>query len=540
VTGINDGRLRELVGLRSALGAMAQRLAGLVPDLRFKGDAEQPSGHLGMSARRMKSGVGRNSQTIDRPLMIGGVGGVPAHLYYYDGLVDDAQISQTILPALLSVPKDVLGQVPPADRHLVMQAAYLPVGSVETSSSWSSALAKLAAGNMALLVEGDPTILLVDVAKIPHRSVNEPETEQVLLGPREGFTDLLFTNLALVRRRIGSPSLRVRSVTRGKITRTEVAVLWIEGVTNRRLVARALHRIRRFEGDMFLYQSDVRTVLEDRPKSLFPLVRTTERVDEVIRALAMGKIAVLLDGTPAASLVPATFTDFYQTTQDYVSSFWDTSLVRVIRAIGWFLSLYSPGIYVALTAVNPDLVPSKLLLSLAGAHEGVPFVPLVEVVIMFVVIEILREAALRLPTSLGQTLGTVGAIVVGEAMIRAGIVSSTMIIVVTVTALATFTVPSFEMTAPWRILLWVMIASAEGLGLAGLLLASAVLITRLVSLTSLGVPYMAPFGPLRPRDLKDSVVRFPVEALKRRPSSLEAVATAKGPFPRPDPAGGQA
>lgn len=521
----------EVEELEKSLSALGKRLQGLTRDLDAAGDWGQVSGDLSAAVLRLKAGVGGNPDTIHRSVLLGGKDGVRAHIVYYEGLVDISVLTQAVLPALLKLPPEALSDLPSGQRHKALLEGYLPVGSVKAETRWAKVMEGLAGGNLALLIADDPHILLLDLSKVPHRAIDEPETEQTIAGSKDGFSDLLIENIALIRKRIAAPSLRLQIVTLGRLTRTKVGILWIHGVVNRRLLFLAKVRVRSFNGAAFAAASDLRTVLEDHPYSLFPQSRVTERVDETVRALTMGKIAFLVDGTPTASIVPATLVDFYQTAQDYIVPFWDASLIRLIRFVGWLISLYLPAFYVAVTSVNTDLIPTKLLLSLAGAHEGVPFTPLVEVLIMFIVIEILREAALRLPKSLSQTLGTVGAIVVGTAMTKAGIVSSTMIIVVTMTALATFTVPAFEMTVPWRILLWVMVLCANVLGLMGIFLATVALLSHLVSLTSLGVPYLAPFGPFRGRDLKDSILRFPVSSLRLRPQSIRSPAPRQGPRP---------
>ncbi|MCY0881997.1 MAG: spore germination protein, partial [Firmicutes bacterium] len=242
-----------------------------------------------------------------------------------------------------------------------------------------------------------------------------------------------------------------------------------------------------------------------------------ERVDVAVKDLIDGKVVVMIDNAPCVLTVPSVFMDFYQTSDDYVHSFWEASLERMIRLIGLMIGLLLPSLYIALVAVNPNLLPLKLSLSIIGSRASIPFPPLIEVLIMMITIEILREAALRLPKELSQTLGTVGAVVVGTAIVKAGVVSDLMIIIATLTALGLFTAVDYAITVPWRILSWLIVLSSTIFGVYGIILVLLLIVAHLAQLQNLGVPYLSPFGPMRPEDLKDSWLRWPKSQLTHRP-----------------------
>ncbi|MCL5116882.1 MAG: spore germination protein, partial [Firmicutes bacterium] len=285
-------------------------------------------------------------------------------------------------------------------------------------------------------------------------------------------------------------------------------------------------------------------LLVSHSNSLFPQVRRTERPDVVAREITMGKVAVLVDNTPFVMLMPNTLMDFYQTIEDYTMNSWYATLERMIRFLGLFLGLLLPPLYISLTSVNPDLLPTKMVLTIAGSRVGLPLPPIFEVLTMWAVIEVLREASLRLPKELSTTLGTVGAIVVGTAIVKAGIVSPLMIVIITLTALGLFTSPSYEMAVPWRVLFWLLIALSYLLGLYGLILGLLGILSHLATLENFGVPYLRPFGPYSWRDMKDSFVRFPEASLTRRPSYLYTLLPKKSSHwnadPMPNPKLGQA
>ena len=257
----------------------------------------------------------------------------------------------------------------------------------------------------------------------------------------------MLTHMNQIRRRIRTARLRFEPITIGAYTKTTVILAHIEGLSNPALVTALTGRLHAIQRDSVVQINEIAPYLYGHRYTIFPQVRITERVDWVARDLMNGKIAIMVDNDPFVITVPTPLTDFYQTTQDYVFSFWDASLVRLVRLAGLIMGLFLMPL---LTSVNPDLGPTKLILTVDGSRQGIPFPPVSEVIIMWLIIEVLREAANRLPKELAVTLGTVGAVVVGTAIVKAGIADDIMIVTVTLTALGLFTTPTFEMTTPWR------------------------------------------------------------------------------------------
>lgn len=444
---------------------------------------------------------------------------MPAHkvlLAFVDGMVDNAMIDRdTLMMSEYAVAPDAN----PQSIYDELKTRLLTVGHVETGKNWDKLIPQMLLGNCLLFLEGVQEVLVLDTIKYQARSVGRAQSEPAVKGPQEAFNEIILTQMNLLRRRIPSADLRFESTTIGWQTHTTVILAYIDGVTNPALVRNVHDRLQKIERASVQTSNEVGEYLADRRWTIFPQIRMSERVDLIARNVTQGKVAILVANDPFAMLLPNTLMDFYQTTQDYSFPFWDGTLVRLVRMVGLAVGLYLMPLYIALSSVNPDLVPIKLILTISGSRQGMPFPPVAEVIIMWLIIEILREAANRLPQQLATTIGTVGAVVVGTAIVKAGLVDDIMIITVTLTALGLFTTPAMEMTATWRWLFWVFIIAAWIFGIYGIVLITVAVIIHLSSLENYGVPYLSPFGPIRLKDLRDSIVRFPFPTMILRPLS---------------------
>ncbi|MHB1612319.1 MAG: spore germination protein [Sulfobacillus sp.] len=478
---------------------------------------------------RLKNTVGRSPDINIRRFYLGRIHRIPAVLVFEDGLASNQMIDQDTL-ALMQRYEEMESlsmQGSPAIQQFVHDSV-TSVAHCTTENLWSRLLIKLMGGNTLVFIEGATEVLVVDTVSYPARAIERPETERAVKGPQESFNEVALTQMNLIRRRIKSPNLHFDLITTGELTQTMVLVAHIEGITNSDLVMAVKRRLSVVNIAGLQYSHSLTSFLVTHPRSLFPQLRSTERVDVIVRDLIQGKVAVLVDNDSFVLSLPATFMDFYQTTDDYTVSFWTASMERLIRLFGLFVGLLLPPLYIAFVTVNPELLPLKFVMSIAGSRVDIPFPPLLEVLVMWVIIEVLREAAIRLPKSLSTTLGTVGAIVVGTAIVKAGLVDSLMIIIITLTALGLFTSPVYEMATPWRILFWVLVISSYLFGLYGIVITLLMIITYLASLENFDIAYLSPFGPIRCRDLKDSWVKWPESSLNMRPSYLHTKHPPKG------------
>ena len=433
--------------------------------------------------------------------------GRAALLVFFAGAVDRAEVERELLEPLQAASAEDIG-----DPGRLLRRA-LPGLAVKQLKSWQDVEDEYVAGHLLLFVDGVSGGLAFDIKKIPVRSLSAPTDEQSVRGPQVAFIEDLKSNLGLLRDRVRTPRLKVWHEAVGTDTKTQVAIAHIAGRAKPDLVMQAQHVIGSAQPRDLQILSSITGLLEQRPYSLFPQVRMTTRVDEAAQAVLAGRLLVMMHGDPTAALYPATLGDFYRTMQDYMMTFWEASYVRILRTLATLVALYLPAFYVVATDTSPDLIPTRLAIVIAGSREGVPFTPLLEVVIMMVFIELLREAALRMPKQMSSTLGTVGAIVLGTALVKAGLISDLMIVVATVTALAMFTAPTFEITSVWRIMAWPMAVAASLWGFLGIVAVSFVLVASLASLEVAGEPYLAPLVPGAPSDMRDAILRLPMRSL---------------------------
>lgn len=463
----------------------------------------------------------RFGNTVDlrfRELRLGGPGGTPALLAYLGGAVDAKLLGESVLKPLMW--SDLPAALPGKDLTDAVVESLAPTLEVQVEQRLHSVDRALLNEQAVLAVEGALGVIVIRAPGYPVRQVGKPETEHAVRGSREGFTESLHTNLGLVRKRVRSPNLRVTFLKVGNWSHTFVAMLHLEGLSNPAIVKTVEQRVKAIDIDAVTNSHTVESFMRDHPYTPFPTVRATERPDEVAKCLLSGKVVLLVDNSPFALSMPSVFADFYQTMEDYAFGYWGATMIRLLRVVGWATSFFLPALYVALIAVNPEMVPNELALTIAAAREGLPFPPIIEVLIIETLIELIREASLRLPQPLGTTIGVVGGVVVGQAIVAAGLISPLMIIFAAVTMIASFTAPVLEMGVPWRILKWGLVILANLFGLLGIIIGTAAVTGHLVSLSSFGTPYLSPITPLYPSGIGDTVVRAPLFTFFRRPAYL--------------------
>lgn len=338
------------------------------------------------------------------------------------------------------------------------------------------------------------------------------------MGSKEGFTENLRSNIILLRRRLKTPLLRVEQINIGELTKTDVSFVFINGVAKEEIVEEVRARLSKIKIDGIIDSGYLDEFIEDAPRSPFSTTSHTERPDKIAAQLLEGRVAIFCDNTPTVITVPAFFTEFLQATEDYYERSIISSFVRILRYISMFISLLLPGIWVALTTFHHELIPTTLLLSILNAREGVPFSTLVEILIMELAFEILREAGVRLPRPVGGAITIVGGIVIGEASVNAGLVSAPVVIIVALTGIAAYAVSGYSLSLTLRLLRFPITLLAGLLGLYGVLLGYIFVNIHLLSLKSFGQPYMSPIAPISLKDFKDMFVRTPWRKMKNRPA----------------------
>lgn len=427
-------------------------------------------------------------------------------MVFFDGLVDKASIDDLMRIVKLETFKTGIEGVHKKEIYQTIKKRLLTT-ELREAEDMENLYAGISLGDTALIFDGTAKAILCETRGWYLRAITEPEAETVIRGPREGFIESLRVNTSLIRRRIRSPNLWIESVNIGSLSQTEVAFAYIKGLAGEEILEELRSRLERIRIDGVLESGLIEEFIRDSPYSLFPTVLRTERPDIVASALLEGRVAVFTSGTPFVLIVPAELTTFLQAPDDYNEVFPIGSFIRFLRMISYLISVFLPGIYVSILNFHPELLPTTLLLTIQQTREGVPFPVVAEIILMEAAFEILREAGLRLPRAIGPAISIVGALILGEAAIRAGLVSPGVVIIVAFTAIASFSTPVFSLSITARMLRFAVILLGAVLGLLGIQFAFLVLVIHLVSLRSFGYPYMAPYGPLILQDMKDSIYR---------------------------------
>lgn len=379
---------------------------------------------------------------------------------------------------------------------------------------------ELVIGNTILLLDGIDKVIIVGSAGWKDRAVSEPSTENVVRGARDAFTENIENNTALIRRRIKSPNLRIESFKIGTETKTTVLVVYIEGIVRDGIVEEVRNRLGGIEIDGIFESGYIEELIQDSPFSPFPQIEHSERPDKVSATILEGRVAILVDTTPFALIVPTIFFQFIQSTEDYYERYAVGTFTRVIRIGAYFISVILPALYIALTSFHQEMIPTTLALSIAASREGVPFPSIGEAFMMEATFEILREAGLRLPKQAGQAVSIVGGLVIGQAAVQAGIVSQAMVIVVSLTGISSFAIPAFNAAASGRLIRFPLMLLASIFGLPGILAGLSIIIIHLNSLRSFGVSYMEPFVSVSKNEFKDIVVKSPPWRMNQLPGYI--------------------
>jgi Bacillus/Clostridium GerA spore germination protein. len=429
-------------------------------------------------------------------------------LLYADCLVDMIAVQDFVLETLMvDFPKLDTDQHPFLD--------FLTTGEVEEVTSTDSMYHDLFSGYVILVLD-DTKIYSIAMAGIKDRAVTEAITETVTRGPKESFTESISTNRALIRRKIKNPNLWLENMRIGKMTQTDVSIMYINGIVTDKIVDEVRSRLSRIQIDGILESGYIEELIQDAAYSPFPTMYNSERPDVIAAELLEGKVAILVDGTPHVLIVPALFISFMHSAEDYYQRADISSLIRILRFVGIFIALLGPSLYIAITTFHQEMLPTQLLIGLAAQREGIPFPAFIEALIMEITFEILREAGVRMPRTMGQAISIVGTLVIGQAAVDAGIVSAAMVIVVSITAISSFVVPAMNMSISIRMIRFLLMGLAASFGLYGIILGIFVLVFHLCSLRTFGVPYMSPFGPFIAQDTKDTLLRLPHWAMRKR------------------------
>lgn len=484
------------------------------------GDTElnQPlSANLEENTELLRSLFGDKSDLVVRHVHSKGL--LRAAVIYLDTLIDNALMDEFVI-------KEMQIRL---DR-LALEGYILPLNAdkfdlfthqMEVISTLGEAIQCLLRGNSVVLLDSHVEAICAGTGGGERRSVSEPTNESVVRGPRESFNETLQTNIGLVRRRLNTHRLRIEKLKLGKLSNTPVAVLHIEGVAQQEIVEEVKSRLHEIDIDGILESLYIEEMIEDsRSYTPFPTIFNTERPDRIAAGLLEGRVAILLEGTPIGLLVPATLGMFLYSNEDYYERYDIASFLKILRSFTFILSIVMPGFYVAILTFHQEMIPTPLLIALTGQREGVPFGIAIEVALMEITFEILREAGIRLPKTIGSAVSIVGGLVLGQAAVEAGLVGAGTVIAVSITAIASFCTPSYNLAIAARLLRFFILALTAMLGAFGLFFGLILIIIHLNSLRSFSVPYLSPVAPFHRKGWRDLFIRFPWWAMKQRPEEV--------------------
>ena len=370
-------------------------------------------------------------------------------------------------------------------------------------------------GFVILLIEDDYSLAL-EVKKNLSRSIDKPITETTLRGPLDCFTENIETNIGLIKRRLKTNKLWNNDYELGKYTNNKVSILSIDGITDTSVKDKLIEKIKKIDIDSVTDSGTLKHLLVKESKTIFPTIMTTERPDKVCDSLMQGKTVIIVDNSPFALIMPVFLNDFFISEDDKDAKYMNNSLIRILRYIAFFITLMTPALYIAVTTFNQEMLPLEFLISFASQRSSVPFPAFFEALLMILSFEILRESDLRIPNVSTSALSIVGALILGEAAVNAGIVSPVMIIVEAVTAISAllFTEPELINAIKWYRLLFMI--GATTIGMYGVFIVFIFFLTNICSLNSFGKPYTIPFAPLSISGLKNSIIKFPLKKRTKR------------------------
>jgi Bacillus/Clostridium GerA spore germination protein len=426
-------------------------------------------------------------------------------------LIDESIIQNNALPYLMERSFETIEDV----KKLVA------IADVEISNDKSVIEQKLFNGYVLLTMESDSqNFAFLAAQKEIVRSITAPEVEFSVIGPKEAFVESLDQNLNLIRKRLPVKELIIEELTVGSLSKTKIAILHMDGITDPDNVQTVRERIQKIQFDAITDSSYIVQLLNDNKNSPFPQLLDTERPDRVTAILAEGKISILVDGSPHALIGPTTLVEFFSSFEDYFLNWMLSSFFRLIRLFAVAFSILITPVYVATLSYHYELIPKDLMNTLVTSRREIPLPPILEALFLELTIELLREAGARLPTKVGQTIGIVGGIVIGTASVEAGLTSNVLLIIVALAALASFTTPVYKMGNAIRLLRFPFLLFAELWGLIGIVFCFCLLMTHLIRLTSLNRPFLEPLYPPRMKDFKDALIRLPFSKQSLRPQYL--------------------
>lgn len=450
-----------------------------------------------------------------------------AFLIFYDGLVDMDLIDRDILRPLIQTSFDTKSAE--LDNKLIYKRLIGQAALSETKSA-TALIEAVGFGNCIVFFDGIDTAFVADVKGWDNRGVGSPQNEAVLSGPQEAFSEIVMVNIALIRKILKEPNLIAENIKVGSRSNTTCALMYINGIANRKLIDEAKRRLSKIDVEYIFSSTDIEMLIEDSTWFPMPQILKSERPDRVAANLADGKIAIVVQGSPFVLILPAVLTDFIEASEDNYVRVEEANFMRIVRILGIFISLFLPGIFVAVSLYHAETIPTNLLLAITATREIVPFPIVFELIIMEISFELIKEASVRIPSPIGSTLGIVGGLILGQAAVSANLVSPILIIVVSIAGLGNFAAPTVSLSRAISILRFIFIFFGAVSGFLGIAFGIFILCLQLASTESFGVSYLAPKSQSRLTSFLSTIFVNPIWKKEKRPAELDTAWNIKQPF----------
>ncbi|MDR1160565.1 MAG: spore germination protein [Syntrophomonadaceae bacterium] len=464
---------------------------------------------------------------------------VKASIIFFEGLVDKRQIENSLIKSIfincnIFFRKEQNSEPSHADLLDTLKNKVLTLAEVKTVDNYEDIILQISSGDTVLLLDNCASGLVIGTRSWAARAISMSENETTVFGPKESFTETLISNTAMLRRRLKSSSFKMERLTIGRISQTSVCFCYIENIAPPALVANVKERLSQIDIDAILDTGYLEELITEEPYSIFSQAMHTERPDRVCGNLLEGKVGIMIDGSPMVLVLPVTFPQFANAPDDYYINYIPATLLRFLRIAAFAVSLLMTAVFVSLLTYHHEMIPTPLLLTIISARQGVPFPAFVEALLLETTFELLREAGLRLPNAIGPAVSIVGALIIGEAAVQAGLVSTPMVVVIAFSGIASFVIPNYNAGIITRIMRFVFLIAAGLLGLFGIMITFILLITRMASVSFFGIPYLSPVAPFNNKQIFDILTRRPWFSNTLRPWQ-EGMKNQKRYEPKPAP-----
>lgn len=455
-----------------------------------------------------------NNNSCDIDYRIIKIGNKKIGYIFLESVSSDDKISDFLVKSITNIKKNTFKNIISELQNTIYNSKITIIEKYEDIFYF------LSNGFTCIITEDSDKIIAVETKANLYRGIEESKSEAIIRGPKEAFTENYMTNIGLIRKRIKQEKLLFDEIKIGRRTKTKVSITYISDIVKQEKIDSIKNRLQKLDIDGLIDSGPIRDYLTKENHCAFPTIISTERPDMCTEALLNGKIVIIVENTPFALIIPGLFIDIFHVAEDNYQKPINVTITRLLKFIGFIITLFTPAIYIALTTYNIEVIPDNLLISIAIQRQGVPFPTVIEVITMLITFEILRESDIRMPNQMGAAVSIAGALVLGEAAVSAGIVSPIVVIVVAITSVSGLLFTDIDVVNAIRIWRFIFIISATALGLIGVVVASIIFITKLASLEYLNTPYLAPISPFNLDAQKNGIIKFDKTKIKKRPFYL--------------------